>query len=140
MLIYINNIVADYKDIFKNTSFPETGPDENFLHESCALKVRAFKPFDINTERLVACEPYIEDGWAYIVKVEKIPSRDLGANIKKLEFEARNLRNTLLSESDWTQLEDSQVNKEQWSTYRQALRNITNQSAFPNEIVWPDKP
>jgi hypothetical protein len=140
MLIYINNRVADYRDVFLNTSFPETGPDENFLRESCALKVRAFKPFDINTERLVACEPYIEDEWAYIVKVEKIPLEDLDVDTKRLEFQARNLRNTLLSESDWTQLEDSQINKEQWATYRQSLRNITNQSTFPHEIMWPDKP
>ena len=37
----------------------------------------------------------------------------------------RNKRNELLKESDWTQLADVNINKEEWVTYRQALRDIT---------------
>lgn len=49
-------------------------------------------------------------------------------------------RNTLLSESDWTQLSDVSIsNKDQWVAYRQALRNITTQTD-PFNIVWPSKP
>lgn len=35
----------------------------------------------------------------------------------------RQHRNALLRESDWTQLDDSPVNKATWRTYRQALRD-----------------
>lgn len=37
----------------------------------------------------------------------------------------RNKRNELLKESDWTQLPDVNISKEEWVTYRQALRDIT---------------
>ena len=49
-------------------------------------------------------------------------------------------RNNLLSLSDWTQLADAPVDKVKWSEYRQALRDITLQTEFPNKIIWPDKP
>ena len=54
---------------------------------------------------------------------------------------ARNTRNTLLKESDWVMLPDvPQGIKDLWVSYRQALRDITDQAGFPTEIVWPDKP
>jgi len=49
-------------------------------------------------------------------------------------------RNTLLAESDWTQLPDVVLsNKAAWATYRQELRDITTQSD-PFNIIWPSKP
>jgi hypothetical protein len=50
-------------------------------------------------------------------------------------------RNALLANSDWTQLADvplSAEKKAQWATYRQALRDITDQSGFPDQINWPE--
>ena len=53
----------------------------------------------------------------------------------------RTERNGLLASSDWTQMPDhSGANKETWATYRQALRDITGQAGFPNEVTWPNKP
>jgi hypothetical protein len=55
-------------------------------------------------------------------------------------FIVRETRNQLLAECDWTQLSDiSQTIKDLWSTYRQQLREITNQSN-PFNIEWPVKP
>ena len=54
----------------------------------------------------------------------------------------RSQRNSLLSESDWTQLPDSPLTPEkktEWSVYRQELRDVTSQSD-PNNIIWPIKP
>ncbi len=54
----------------------------------------------------------------------------------------RSQRNSLLSESDWTQLPDSPLLSEkkiEWSVYRQELRDVTSQSD-PNNIIWPVKP
>ena len=49
-------------------------------------------------------------------------------------------RNKLLAASDWTQLPDVPIaTKEAWATYRQALRDITNQPD-PFNIVWPEPP
>lgn len=52
-------------------------------------------------------------------------------------------RNRLLIESDWTQLKDAPLTPEkmeEWSQYRQALRDITSQPAFPTGVVWPTTP
>jgi hypothetical protein len=49
-------------------------------------------------------------------------------------------RNRALSESDWTQLADAPVDREAWTTYRQALRDIPLQPGFPHEVVYPTKP
>ena len=54
----------------------------------------------------------------------------------------RSKRNILLQESDWTQLPDSPISSEKmvrWQTYRQELRDVTNQTD-PKNIIWPTKP
>lgn len=48
-------------------------------------------------------------------------------------------RNKLLVESDWTQLPDAPVDAAAWATYRQALRDVTDQ-ANPFAIIWPQGP
>ena len=55
-------------------------------------------------------------------------------------------RNTLLTESDWTQAADSPLSsskKTEWATYRQTLRDIpsaqSSVSAYEN-ITWPTAP
>ena len=63
---------------------------------------------------------------------------------KKAE-EHRFTRNTLLSQSDWTQMDDSPLTSEQktvWATYRTALRNLSDHSNWPNleDADWPTKP
>jgi hypothetical protein len=55
----------------------------------------------------------------------------------------RDKRDKLLADTDWTQTDDaplSSEDKESVRKYRQALRDITAQSGFPQEIKWPDKP
>lgn len=59
------------------------------------------------------------------------------------KFQAIMQRNKMLDASDWTQMPDADLTsqmKQAWATYRQALRDITDQSNFPDEIVWPISP
>ena len=50
-------------------------------------------------------------------------------------------RNKLLDASDWTQMPDvPQETKEKWATYRQALRDITEQEGYPFDVTFPEKP
>lgn len=52
----------------------------------------------------------------------------------------RSRRDRLLGACDWTQLPDVPLTtKEAWATYRQALRDITQQPD-PLNIVWPTPP
>lgn len=52
----------------------------------------------------------------------------------------RDQRNTKLAESDWTQVADAPVDKADWATYRQELRDISKQSGFPWDVNWPVEP
>jgi hypothetical protein len=62
-------------------------------------------------------------------------------NTSLLIVDVRAKRKLLLSGSDWTQLPDVPLTtKTTWATYRQALRDITTQSGYPFEIVWPTPP
>jgi hypothetical protein len=52
----------------------------------------------------------------------------------------RQTRDAKLSECDWTQVDDSPVDKAAWATYRTALRNVPAQAGFPWTVTWPDAP
>jgi hypothetical protein len=55
----------------------------------------------------------------------------------------RQKRNKLLKRSDKYILMDFPIDEEkrsQWLTYRQALRNISDQEGFPTLINWPEVP
>jgi len=52
---------------------------------------------------------------------------------------ARAERDRLLRESDWAALPDVPAS-EAWLTYRQALRDVPQQSGFPDSVEWPTPP
>ena len=58
----------------------------------------------------------------------------------RLAAAAREKRNALLAECDWTQVADAPVDKTAWAGYRQALRDVPNQPGFPVTIIWPTQP
>lgn len=48
-------------------------------------------------------------------------------------------RNGLLAATDWWVLPDRIATQEQLD-YRAALRNVTDQAGFPDNVIWPTKP
>jgi hypothetical protein len=72
------------------------------------------------------------------------------ANLRKQESPAyieqqewnriRSKRDSLLSLSDWTQLEDSKESKGSWAMYRQQLRDIPQDFPTTQSVIWPSKP
>jgi len=55
------------------------------------------------------------------------------------EDAVRNQRNRLLQDTDWMALSDNTMSPA-WASYRQALRDITDQAGFPYAVEWPTKP
>ena len=56
---------------------------------------------------------------------------------------ARAERDRLLTESDWVTIRATDTGDPvptEWLDYRQALRDITEQTGFPEEIEWPQEP
>lgn len=52
----------------------------------------------------------------------------------------RRERNTLLVQSDYTQLLDWPGDKQAWSTYRQQLRDIPQAYSETTQVIWPTAP
>jgi hypothetical protein len=71
---------------------------------------------------------------------------DVRSDQEKYNFassSAKVTRKELLVQSDWTQIANNPLTLEQqqqWATYRQALRDITAQSGYPFNIIWPTPP
>ena len=52
-------------------------------------------------------------------------------------------RNTLIQQSDWTQLPDASLDvatQSAWRIYRQQLRDIPASATAPDRVQWPTKP
>lgn len=54
--------------------------------------------------------------------------------------ELRSHRNSLLSNSDWTQVSDADVDKTIWAAYRQELRDLPAITDDPRIVAWPSIP
>jgi uncharacterized protein YjiS (DUF1127 family) len=52
----------------------------------------------------------------------------------------REQRNRLLQSSDFSQLPDAPVNRDEWATYRQALRDLPANTNDVFNPVYPEKP
>jgi peptide subunit release factor RF-3 len=53
----------------------------------------------------------------------------------------RTQRDAKLAESDWMVIKSAETGvalATEWATYRQALRDITEQAGFPNTVEWPE--
>ena len=132
--------VGDHRVLFPNTSFPETGPNDEWMQENNCMLVSDNKPHDELNEKIVVVEPYIEGDKVYIVDVVvKTPEEKEQDKITKAT-KVRQERNKRLTASDWTQLADAPVDKDAWAQYRQALRDVTSQEGFPWQVTWPSTP
>jgi hypothetical protein len=140
MKIYLNGQVAHYKDLFPNVSFPASGPSDSFLASHGAVKVSLFREHNRATQKLVPCDPVIENGFAYVVKVENKTAEEIAADVASKSAQVRAARDRALANSDWTQVADAPVDSAVWSVYRQSLRDVPSQAGFPWEVTWPTQP
>jgi|SaaInlV_100m_DNA_5_1039725.scaffolds.fasta_scaffold01382_2 hypothetical protein len=52
----------------------------------------------------------------------------------------RDLRDSRLAASDWTQVADAPVDQAAWATYRQQLRDLPENTEDPANPTWPSIP
>lgn len=133
--------VGDYRSLFPQTSFSESGPTQSFLVENNCLPVSQFKAHDRKTQKLTPVAPYVEGDQVFTVRVDQLTPDDLAQIKAQKSSEVRLQRDRLLAASDWTHLEDyPKQDKQQWKQYRQQLRDVPQQAGFPDTIVWPTVP
>jgi hypothetical protein len=135
MQIYKDGQVAHYKTIFSNVSFPASGPSDAFLAERGAYKVSLFRDHDRATQKLVPCEPVIENGFAYVVAVENKTAEEIAADVASKSAQMRAARDRALEASDWRVIRAAETGvamDQEWQDYRQSLRDLPNSEGWPN--------
>lgn len=90
--------------------------------------------------------------WEHVVVIQdgvtKPTTDEFNAKYAEVESnynaeQARSQRDKLLSSSDWIvtkSLESGAAVPQEWLDYRQALRDVPQQSGFPDDITWPTAP
>lgn len=87
--------------------------------------------------------PIVGDNGQIVRTYQYLPYTNEGLEFRRNELRAK--RDKLLRECDWTQSEDVQssmtaVDRQKWSDYRAALRNMTDDFEDPNIVTWPVMP
>lgn len=114
----------------KENRFVSVVRDDIPVAEGYSFIITEDPPEDLSTEYVLENETW----------VRKPELSDTSLIIESMWKWVRSERNRLLQSTDWTQLPDvPTATKEAWATYRQQLRDITNQSD-PFNIVWPTPP
>lgn len=126
-----------------NISFPKIVPDHILNAYGVYTVVTADQPtFDeatqVCTRNDVATD--VAGQWTYEWTVRGKTAEEMQEYVDKLSRVARADRDQLLAEYDWTQVADAPVDQAAWANYRQALRDITTQEGFPENIIWPKQP
>jgi hypothetical protein len=134
--------IGDLRRDNPNTSFPRN-PSDAVLADWNVFPVVEQSPPEYNpaNQNLNQLNPTLVDGqWLQTWQVTAASAEEIAERLQRKEAEVRQQRNELLSACDWTQLPDSPADHEVWATYRQDLRDITDQEGFPWEVVWPEAP
>lgn len=114
------------------------GSDESWLEADCGVGMRV----DINSMQLVSMgdPPSLYHQFDYEI-MEWSDVRTAQEIFVSAEAAVRERRSELLKQSDWTQLPDVPLaTREAWATYRQILRDITEQEGYPHTVTWPVEP
>ena len=116
-----------------NVSFPKEIPAEILANYDVYPVKRIPAPeIDNKTHQHTQSVELVNGEWTQVWATVELPVDQASENI-------RAHRGYLLQETDWMALSDNTMTPE-WVTYRQALRDITEQTGFPYSVNWPTKP
>lgn len=132
---------GEFRTLFPNTSLPQQLSEA--LINSLGAEVVFEGPQATSTRYQVAFADGVEQiggKWYTKWSVADMDEEAIAAKDAEQAKSVRAERDKKLADCDWTQVADAPVNKTTWATYRQALRDITDQSGFPWTINWPSAP
>lgn len=151
MLVKVeNNIVIKYPytDIElmldnPNVSFPAVITQETREHFGVYIVTSAVPP-ECNefTQKIVEVDPVFLNGvWFQTWEIVDLSDEEKAYVKQKKADEYKVKRDQELVKSDFTQIADVLLlNKSEWATYRQQLRDLPQQPNFPENVVWPRVP
>ena len=124
---------VDFRRARSNVSFPKELTDGVLSSYGYAVLRQENLPEPTETQNIRPSEPYEENGKWY--QGYELFDR----STSELESKIRHQRDDLLRATDFYGLSDITMTPEM-ATYRQALRDITEQEGFPYTVTWPIKP
>ena len=125
-----------------NTSFPKRPSDELLSEWGLQRVAKIDRPDVDHTKNINEGTPILSGGvWTQVWVVSEATAAEVAERTKEESASVRTKRAALLAETDWMALSDVTMSAEM-TTYRQALRDITDHADFPylNEADWPTKP
>ena len=126
-----------FKDLQKdhsNISFPKTlNATVKAAYNVADVNENAKPDFNSLTENIVEAAMTVVDGVAQINYAKE------AASTADQKTRVRDHRNSMIERSDYMALSDVTMSDE-WTTYRQALRDVPQQDGFPANVTWPDQP
>lgn len=133
---------GEIRAMYPNTSLPAQWSDE--LVQNLGLDAIFESPQPTTTRYQTAYKNGVEQDangkWVWAWHIAELDEEAKAAKDAEQAAAVRATRDQRLFESDWTQLADAPVDQVVWATYRQSLRNLSEQPGFPWDITWPVKP
>ena len=112
--------IIDFRTYFGNT----TSVTDEQLTTQGFVRVNLYRDHNRLTQKLVPCDPVLENGWVYKVAVAEMTAEEIQSAKDSAMAQIRGTRNSLLAACDWTQIADSTADKTAWASYRQQLRDL----------------
>ena len=141
----VGNAVTEdnFRLLFPNTSLPWPFVAEDVEPLGFGLWDFSNQPELGVFEKAVEVDPVKNEYgiWRQTWAIEPMNEEEIAVRTEYEWNAVRAQRNFRLATCDWTQLADAPLTDEkrlEWASYRQALRDITNQSD-PFNITWPTK-
>jgi len=136
--------VGDLRRDNPKTSFPKQIPETTMAAFGMyPVGYEAAPEYDPMTHRLQHSDmPVLNDGaWVLTKTVVALTDDQIADAANAKAKEVRKQRDAKLSDTDWMALSDVSMSADM-TTYRQALRDITDHANFPylEEADWPIKP
>ena len=149
---------GEIRAMHKNTSFPRVWREN--VHESIGIDPVLITP---QPKSASAYKHYIRNGavqtggnWVQawveqdmfseytdgegVVHTKAAQETAHQANLDAAAAErVRTERDSKLAKTDWLALSDTTMSSE-WTTYREALRDVPEQGGFPDTVTWPTEP
>lgn len=113
-------------DTFGEIEYNDGTPNE--IIEELGIYEQSLETFDVEKQRRLR---------------EQLAEEELIEASRDYWEELRNMRNYKLSVCDWTQGNDSPITeakKQEWTLYRQKLRDLPDNTIDPKSPVWPLSP
>ena len=131
---------VQWYDTWGEVEYTDDSPNERI--EDIGLYEQAIIDFNNEKQRIEDEQKAQEEELKRIEDEQKAREEAIEASRDYLE-ELRSLRNQKLTQSDWTQVSDAPFTEEQkisWQSYRQALRDLPENTEDPKNPVWPVAP